>query len=154
MPQFDTKHFVSQVFWALLCFGFLWSLVYFWAMPRLQEIYKKRSLSAKDFEGRAQNIEKQVQDIVDSTNVRLEKVQRDASQMVQEIKDHNQEEIKKILETSRQSYKKHIERAEESLNKQIQEAQGKILEEVPSLVRACVNRYHSMESKNSLEESP
>ena len=60
----DPRHFFSQTFWAIVCFGCIWCLVHFWVMPRLRRVYAERSDQADQWSRQAQNIEKKVMDIM------------------------------------------------------------------------------------------
>ena len=142
MPQFDTRYFFSQIFWAVLCFGLVWSVVHFWVMPRLHDIYAKRSDLIKDLQVRAQDIEKQANDIVCTENGRLDAMHCELSQRLDQIKKQNQQKLDDTLEKMEQDYEMHTAKAQDHFDGQIQEMRSKILDDVPSLVQACLDRYH------------
>jgi F-type H+-transporting ATPase subunit b len=49
MPQFDTSSYPSQIFWLLLCVGFLFFFIKYIFVPRMNLILKKRQETIDEY---------------------------------------------------------------------------------------------------------
>ena len=50
MPQFDTFSFFSQLFWVLICFGYLYLTLSFYVLPAFAIILKTRAKKLSQFD--------------------------------------------------------------------------------------------------------
>ncbi len=61
MPQFDLSPYLSQAFWMLISFGFMYLLVSYLIMPMLEDIFERRDTLIKNDLEAAERINKQAE---------------------------------------------------------------------------------------------
>jgi F-type H+-transporting ATPase subunit b len=60
MPQFDSSTFAPQIFWLIVCFGFLFTLMAWVLIPRLSKVIEVRETRIQEDLARAQNLLEEV----------------------------------------------------------------------------------------------
>lgn len=64
MPQFDITPYLSQAFWMLISFGFMYLLVSFLIMPMLEDVFEKRDTLIKTDLEVAERLNKQAETLI------------------------------------------------------------------------------------------
>ena len=64
MPQFDLSPYLSQAFWMLISFGFMYLLVSYLIMPMLEDIFIKRDTLIRDDLEAAEKINRQAETLI------------------------------------------------------------------------------------------
>lgn len=64
MPQFDITPYLSQAFWMLISFGFMYLLVSFLIMPMLEDVFEKRDALIKTDLEVAERLNKQAETLI------------------------------------------------------------------------------------------
>lgn len=64
MPQFDITPYLSQAFWMLISFGFMYLLVSYLIMPMLDDVFNRRDTLIKNDLEAAERINKQAEALI------------------------------------------------------------------------------------------
>ena len=64
MPQFDITPYLSQAFWMLISFGFMYLLVSYLIMPMLEDVFNRRDILIKNDLEAAERINKQAEALI------------------------------------------------------------------------------------------
>jgi F-type H+-transporting ATPase subunit b len=64
MPQFDVAPYLSQAFWMLISFGFMYLLVSYLIMPMLEDVFEKRDTLIKTDLEAAERLNKQAETVI------------------------------------------------------------------------------------------
>ena len=64
MPQFDVAPYLSQAFWMLISFGFMYLLVSYLIMPMLEDVFEKRDTLIKTDLEAAERLNKQAETLI------------------------------------------------------------------------------------------
>lgn len=64
MPQFDITPYLSQAFWMLISFGFMYLLVSYLIMPMLDDVFEKRDALIKNDLEVAERLNKQAETLI------------------------------------------------------------------------------------------
>ncbi|MDR1488434.1 MAG: hypothetical protein LBI26_01695 [Holosporales bacterium] len=94
MPQFDTSFYFSQIFWLVLCLGFLLILVKRVFIPRMNTSLFKRKEDISKYTKVVENLEKSVNQMKDK---------------ISELEKKQDKMITRIIETSNNNFEQVIE---------------------------------------------
>jgi F-type H+-transporting ATPase subunit b len=104
MPQFDTTHYQSQIFWLISCFIILYIFIAKIFIPRMAEILKERAeitsgslKKASSINEEANKINNQIHLLKSATNREYQKIIGAAELTISEIKNLNSNNLR--LET-------------------------------------------------------
>ena len=64
MPQFDVAPYLSQAFWMLISFGFMYLLVSYLIMPMLEDVFEKRDTLIKTDLEAAERLNEQAETLI------------------------------------------------------------------------------------------
>lgn len=106
MPQFDAQTYVTQIFWLLLCFGVLCTLVTAFLAPRIGATLSKRSqIIEKGYED-TRTLLHQLDDLKRKNQENFEQAKHDTLHklhgMMAEFQAHKADQLQKFDEHSRQ----------------------------------------------------
>lgn len=101
MPQFDTTHYQSQIFWLISCFLILYIFVAKFFIPRIAEILKERLeitsgylKKANSINDEALKINGQINLLKSATNREYQKIINSAESTISDIKNLNSNNLK------------------------------------------------------------
>ncbi len=101
MPQFDTTHYQSQIFWLISCFLILYIFVAKFFIPRIAEILKERLeitsgylKKASSINDEAVKINGQINLLKSATNREYQKIINSAESTISEIKNLNSNNLR------------------------------------------------------------
>tara|TARA_B100000700_G_C14875930_1_gene775651 strand:+ start:266 stop:739 length:474 start_codon:yes stop_codon:yes gene_type:complete len=84
MPQLDPEFYLSQTFWVILTFGFLFIFLWKITLPRIGKALEKRSVKidgdleeAKKLQSEAEEIQNKIDKILKKTNENSKKMMKD-----------------------------------------------------------------------------
>lgn len=115
MPQFETAWYIGEIFWMLLCFGFLYLGVAYFIFPLIQDVFFER------------------EHIVKNDLTMADVVNKQAEKLIQDYKNHiysaEQAKAEIINETYQdiQKFSTHVEAEhEEIFRRQVEETEKKM----------------------------
>lgn len=115
MPQLEVSTYISQIFWLVVCFGFLYYLLSKKALPRVAEVLEARADRIRSDLDQAQRMKKDAEDAL----ARYE-------QVMAEAQDKAQSEVAATQAKLQQEAADAQAKLEEKLSKQIAEAEERI----------------------------
>ena len=84
MPQFNANSFNSQLFWLILTFAVLYLIIAYIILPRIREnIRLRKNKIANDLE-RAENIKKEIDDMVSQSNIKFEEAKAQVQKIIKD----------------------------------------------------------------------
>jgi len=122
MPQLEVSTYVSQIFWLIICFGFLYYLLSRKALPRVAEILEARADRIRDDLDEAQRLRKEAEDAMSSYEAVVSEAQSKAQASVAETQAKLQDKAAKEQATLEAKLAKQIADAEERIVKAKAEA--------------------------------
>lgn len=83
MPQLDFATYLSQAFWLIVCFCFLWAVLANFITPKIADIQEQRKRKIDDFIQKADKLNKQAQKSLDKYNKALNEAKNVAENQIE-----------------------------------------------------------------------
>ncbi len=83
MPQLDFATYLSQAFWLIVCFCFLWAVLANFITPKIADIQEQRKRKIDDFIQKADKLNKQAQKSLDKYNKALNEAKNVAEKQIE-----------------------------------------------------------------------
>ena len=128
MPQLNPEFFVSQLFWLVVTFSFLFVFLWRVSLPRIGNVLEKRERKISEDLSIAKELQAEASKIQEAIESQLKQARADASEMIKSssisLQDKAQVELDKLdkeLEAKIDESAKAIENSKSELVSQIQE---------------------------------
>ena len=128
MPQLNPEFFVSQLFWLVVTFSFLFVFLWRVSLPRISNVLEKRERKISEDLSAAKELQAEASKIQETIENQLKQARADASEMIKSssisLQDKAQVELNKLdkeLEAKINESAKAIETSKSELVSQIQE---------------------------------
>ena len=128
MPQLNPEFFVSQLFWLVVTFSFLFVFLWRVSLPRIGNVLEKRERKISEDITAAKELQAEASKIQETIETQLKQARADASEMIKSssiaLQDKAQTELKKLdkeLETKIDESAKAIDKSKSESISQIQE---------------------------------
>ena len=128
MPQLNPEFFVSQLFWLVVTFSFLFVFLWRVSLPRIGNVLEKRERKISEDLSAAKELQAEASKIQETIENQLKQTRADASEMIKSstisLQDKAQVELNKLdkeLEAKIDESAKAIETSKSQLVSQIQE---------------------------------
>ena len=128
MPQLNPEFFVSQLFWLVVTFSFLFVFLWRVSLPRIGSVLEKRERKISEDLTAAKELQAEASKIQETIENQLKQARADASEMIKassiSLQDKAQVELNKLdkeLEAKIDESAKAIEISKSELVSQIQE---------------------------------
>ena len=128
MPQLNPEFFVSQLFWLVVTFSFLFVFLWRVSLPRIGNVLEKRERKITDDLTAAKELQAEASKIQEEIENQLKQARTDSSEMIKSstiaLQDKAQTELKKLdkeLETKIDESAKAIDKSKSESVSQIQE---------------------------------
>ena len=128
MPQLNPEFFVSQLFWLVVTFSFLFVFLWRVSLPRIGNVLEKRERKISEDLSAAKELQAEASKIQETIEKQLKKARAEASEMIKSssnaLQDKAQVELNKLdkeLEAKIDESAKAIETSRNELVSQIQE---------------------------------
>ena len=128
MPQLNPEFFVSQLFWLVVTFSFLFVFLWRVSLPRIGNVLEKRERKISEDLSAAKELQAEASKIQEKIENQLKQARADASEMIKSssisLQDKTQVELNKLdkeLEVKIDESAKAIEISKSELVSQIQE---------------------------------
>jgi len=127
MPQLNPEFFVSQLFWLVVTFSFLFVFLWRVSLPRIGNVLEKRERKITDDLTAAKELQAEASKIQEEIENQLKQARTDSSEMIKSstiaLQDKAQTELKKLdkeLETKIDESAKAIDKSKSESVSQIQ----------------------------------
>jgi F-type H+-transporting ATPase subunit b len=128
MPQLNPEFFVSQLFWLVVTFSFLFVFLWRVSLPRIGNVLDKRERKITEDLTAAKELQAEASQIQEEIEKQLKQARTDASEMIKSssmsLQDKAQTELKKLdkeLETKIDESAKAIDKSKSESVSQIQD---------------------------------
>ena len=128
MPQLNPEFFVSQLFWLVVTFSFLFVFLWRVSLPRIGNVLEKRERKITEDLTAAKELQAEASQIQEKIEKQLKQARNDASEMIKSssiaLQDKAQTELKKLdkeLETKIDESAKAIDKSKSESVSQIQD---------------------------------
>ena len=128
MPQLNPEFFVSQLFWLVVTFSFLFVFLWRVSLPRIGNVLEKRERKISEDLSAAKELQAEASKIQETIESQLKQARADASEIIKSssisLQDKAQVELDKLdkeLEAKIDESAKAIENSKSELVSQIQE---------------------------------
>ena len=128
MPQLNPEFFVSQLFWLVVTFSFLFVFLWRVSLPRIGNVLEKRERKITEDLTAAKELQAEASQIQEEIEKQLKQARTDASEMIKSssisLQDKAQTELKKLdkeLETKIDESAKAIDKSKSESVSQIQD---------------------------------
>ena len=128
MPQLNPEFFVSQLFWLVVTFSFLFVFLWRVSLPRIGNVLEKRERKITDDLTAAKELQAEASKIQEEIENQLKQARTDSSEMIKSstiaLQDKAQTELKKLdkeLEAKIDESAKAIDKSKSESVTQIQE---------------------------------
>ena len=128
MPQLNPEFFVSQLFWLVVTFSFLFVFLWRVSLPRIGSVLEKRERKITEDLTAAKELQAEASQIQEEIEKQLKQARNDASEMIKSssiaLQDKAQTELKKLdkeLETKIDESAKAIDKSKSESVSQIQD---------------------------------
>ena len=128
MPQLNPEFFVSQLFWLVVTFSFLFVFLWRVSLPRIGNVLEKRERKITEDLTAAKELQAEASQIQEEIEKQLKQARNDASEMIKSssiaLQDKAQTELKKLdkeLETKIDESAKAIDKSKSESVSQIQD---------------------------------
>ena len=92
MPQLDISTYISQAFWVILCFSFLWLFLAIFVTPKIADIQEQRKRKIYDYLQKAEKLNNQAKLSLEKYQNSLERAKKkafdDFEQNKKEMSEH------------------------------------------------------------------
>ena len=128
MPQLNPEFFVSQLFWLVVTFSFLFVFLWRVSLPRISNVLEKRERKINEDLSTAKELQVEASKIQETIENQLKQARADASEMIKSssisLQDKTQVELNKLdkeLEVKIDESAKAIDKSKSETVSQIQE---------------------------------
>lgn len=117
MPQFDLAPYLSQAFWMLISFGFMYLLVSYLIMPMLEDVFAQRDVLIRDNLEAAERINKQAELLIKEYDEFMLSADQKKAAMLKDAYEDINRTSGKIESEHDKGVRKKIEATEQNLEK-------------------------------------
>ncbi|MGI9419142.1 MAG: F0F1 ATP synthase subunit B' [Geminicoccaceae bacterium] len=140
MPQLEVSTYVSQIFWLIVCFSFLYYLLSRKALPRVAEVLEARADRIRADLDEAQRLKKEAEDALSRYENVLAEAQNTAQAKVAEIQAKLQAEAADAQAKLDEKLAKQIVEAETRIAKARADALGELDDAALTTAQAAAER--------------
>lgn len=140
MPQLNPEFFVSQLFWLVVTFSFLFVFLWRVSLPRIGNVLEKRERKITDDLTAAKELQAEASKIQEEIENQLKQARTDSSEMIKSstiaLQDKAQTELKKLdkeLETK-------IDESAKAIDKSKSESVSQIREQIHEITKLTLSK--------------
>lgn len=139
MPQFDVSFYLSQIFWMLISFGFLYLMMSHLICPMIDEVLSERARLIQDDLDAAERINHQAEKLIQRHQAFMASAEQEKAVRIQEAYTRIQKEAtaaenknERALQRKVRSVETRIESADATLRQQSEAISNQIADELSS----------------------
>lgn len=154
MPQFELTPFLSQAFWMLISFGFMYLIVSYLIFPMLEDVFAERETLIKTDLEIAERVNAQADELVKNYNAYIFDAQQQKAAMIKRAyEDMHREsaELEKLHDREVRVKIKETENNLQEINRQLHaQSDGIAIEIAQDLAR----KFFGSSSKGAQKQTP
>ena len=145
MPQLNPEFFVSQLFWLVVTFSFLFVFLWRVSLPRISNVLEKRERKINEDLSAAKELQAEASKIQETIENQLKQARADASEMIKSssisLQDKTQVELNKLDKELEVKIDESAKAIEKSKSESISKIQDQI-HEITKLTLSKVTRFN------------
>ena len=158
MPQLNPEFFVSQLFWLVVTFSFLFVFLWRVSLPRIGNVLEKRERKINEDLTKAKELQKEAQEIQESIEKQIKQARSDANDIIKsssiELQDKAQDELIKLDK----ELDKKIDESSKIIEKMKNDSVSEIQTQVKEITKLTLSKVASFdvsddEIKNAIKIS-
>lgn len=115
MPQFELTPFLSQSFWMLISFGFMFLIISYLIFPMLEDVFQERETIIKTDLEIAERVNAQADELVKNYNVYIFDAEQQKAAMIKRAFEDMHRESAEIEKLHEREVRVKIEKTEKNL---------------------------------------
>jgi F-type H+-transporting ATPase subunit b len=138
VPQFDTRYFVSQIFWAIVCFGFMWAFIHFWVQPRLKRVQNQRMEQFALLQKRVELCEEKARHIAQDKKSILEDAKKNIQEQTTAAQKEHDDTMHRLMEKMHKDHHDQLRALQAHMEQEMDKARADVSAQIPELARSMV----------------
>ena len=122
MPQFDLQWFISEAFWALLCFAVFYVIMAYFSDPLLQDDFSERDHKIKNDLSIAEMVNKQAEELIQDYKNHIYAAEQTKGEIVNETYRDIQKFAAHVEAEHEQKFRQQIEETEQRMKRERNDA--------------------------------
>ena len=140
MPQLNPEFFVSQLFWLVVTFSFLFVFLWRVSLPRIGNVLEKRERKITEDLAAAKELQAEASQIQEEIEKQLKQARTDASEMIKSssiaLQDKAQTELKKLDK----ELKTKIDKSAKAIDKSKSESVSQIQDQIHQITKLTLSK--------------
>ncbi len=140
MPQLNPEFFVSQLFWLVLTFSFLFVFLWLVSLPRIGSVLEKRERKISEDLTAAKELQAEASKIQETIENQLKQARADASEMIKSSSISLQDKMQTELNKLDKELDGKIDEAAKAIEKSKNESVAQIQEQIHEITKLTISK--------------
>ena len=153
MPQLNPEFFISQLFWLVLTFTFLFIFLWRISLPRISSVLEKRETKINDDVAVAKQLQAEAEEIQKKIDNQLSQAKAETAVLIKSATSNFQEHKTKELQQLDDKIDKKLEKSATIIEKNKVESLKKIHDQIYEITKLTLSKISSVPvSDNEIKE--
>ena len=148
MPQLNPEFFVSQLFWLVISFTFLFVFLWRISLPRISSVLDKRANKISEDIKIAKNFQAEAEEIQTSINTQLREAKLETMDLIKSASHNLQEHTTKELKKLDQILTKKLDEASSTIEKSKSDAVEQINDQIYDITKLTLSKISNINFSN------
>ena len=149
MPQLNPEFFVSQLFWLVITFSFLFIFLWRVSLPRISTVLEKRQNKIDENLSSAKGLQEQAQEIEKKINAQISTAKQETEDTIKKSILSLQDNVSAQLSILDNELEEKILNSEKEIIKNKDEQMKNIDEEIMNITKITVSKISDLDISNS-----
>jgi len=154
MPQLNPEFYISQLFWLLVCFSFLFIFLWRISLPRIGSVLEKRANKINDDIKIAKQYQAETEEIQIRIDNQLREAKIETTELIksanQNLQDHSAIELEKVDKALNEK----LEETSKIIEKNKVDSMGQINDQIYEITKLIVSKISNIEvNSNDIKET-
>ena len=148
MPQLNPEFFVSQLFWLVVTFSFLFVFLWRVSLPRIGNVLEKRERKVNDDLATAKELQEEASKIQETIEDQLRQAKFDASEMIKASSNSMQEKAEAELSKLDKELDAKIEESTKEIEKSKNQSVSQIQDQIHEITKLTLSKVASFNASD------
>ena len=154
MPQLNPEFFISQLFWLVLTFTFLFIFLWRISLPRISSVLEKRATKINDDVTVAKKLQAEAEEIQKKIDNQLSQAKIETASLIKSATSNFQEHATKELQQLDDEIDKKLEESSTIIEKNKVESLQKIHDQIYEITKLTLSKISSVPvNENEIKEA-
>ena len=154
MPQLNPEFFISQLFWLVLTFTFLFIFLWRISLPRISSVLEKRATKINDDVTVAKKLQAEAEEIQKKIDNQLSQAKIETASLIKSATSNFQEHATKELQQLDEEIDKKLEESSTIIEKNKVESLQKIHDQIYEITKLTLSKISSVPvNENEIKEA-